>query len=408
MTHPAHPVHKPGSMTSSNSSFHWATQREDCLTAEGPCDIVSSMTSNVNNVQRDRPRVGLVLTGGSMRVTDMVAVAQAAESAGASGVYTVEAWRSGFVPLAAIAAATDRIGVGTYVINAYGRTPFLAGLAGRDLDDLSEGRLTLCVGSGNVFTNRVYQSVETDRPLRKMAEYVELLKLILDAKPGQSVEYVGEIHSMSHWMPQASSPREHVPVYLAALFPKMRKVAGRVADGIALGAIQGRSFLADTVLPTVRDAAEAAGRDPADIGVKVAQLTCIDEDRDRARHVAKLAIADLFSPKPHKQYEHTLREQGYGAMLDQVLERQAAGDREGAAHAIPDDVIDEVAVAGSLADCAARLREYADVVDEQFVMIAGGARHRASAIDTDERAGLDSAFADAVELIARIEEGARA
>lgn len=375
------------------------------MTSGTVCDIGSTITSNVNPIEISAPRVGIVLTGGGMRITDMVDIATAAERAGASGVYTVEAWRSGFVPLAAIAAATDRIALGTYVINAYGRTPFLAGLGGRDLDDLSDGRLTLCVGTGNVFTNRVYQSVDTDRPLRKMAEYVELLKLILDSRPGESVEYTGETHSMSHWMPQAAARREHVPVYLAALFPKMRRVAGRVADGIALGAIQGRTFLAETVLPAVREAAEAAGRDPAAVGVKVAQLTCIDDDRDRARHTAKLAIADLFAPKPHRQYEHTLREQGFGEILDLVLERQAAGDRYGAADAIPDEVVDEVAVVGSLADCAARLRAYADVVDEQLLMMAGGSRHRSSDIDAAERAALDDSFAAVIRLVSTMNEG---
>src|SRR5699024_733912 len=92
-----------------------------------------------------RMPVGVVLPGGGMSIAEGVALAQRAENAGASGVYVVEAWRSAFVPLAAIAAATERVTIGPYVINAYGRTPWIAGLSALDLDDLSGGRVVIGV-----------------------------------------------------------------------------------------------------------------------------------------------------------------------------------------------------------------------------------------------------------------------
>ena len=91
-------------------------------------------------------RLGILLLGDlSIRVA--VAVARDAEAAGLDSVHQVEAYRSGFVPLAAIAAATSRIGLGTYIANAYGRSPFLTALSALDLDELSGGRFTLGVGS---------------------------------------------------------------------------------------------------------------------------------------------------------------------------------------------------------------------------------------------------------------------
>ncbi|MGE3619435.1 MAG: LLM class flavin-dependent oxidoreductase [Acidimicrobiia bacterium] len=344
----------------------------------------------------------MILTGGNMTVADMVELARRAEGAGAASVFSVEAWRSGFVPLAAIATATERVRLGTYVINAYGRSPFIAGMEARDLDDLSGGRLVLGVGSGNVFTNRVYQNLETARPLRKLAEYVELLRLILAATPGQSVEFEGEIHAMSHWMPQADSARPSVPVYLAALFPKMRRVAGRVADGIALGSLQGRDFLASTVLPAVHEAVEASGRDPADFGAMVAQFTSIDEDREAAYEVSRYAVVDLFHPKPHRQYEHTLREQGYGAVLDQILALQADGNRDAAAAIVPDELIEELTITGTPDECVKRLADYDGLVEENILMASGGSRHRLVRAADDEKAAAMARFGTVIDLIARV------
>ena len=86
-----------------------------------------------------------------------------AEESGFSGVYVAEAWRSGFVPVAAIAARTERVTVGPYVLNAHARTPMIAGLSAVDLDEVAGGRLLLGVGSGNRVTNEKYQGVPVRR-----------------------------------------------------------------------------------------------------------------------------------------------------------------------------------------------------------------------------------------------------
>jgi alkanesulfonate monooxygenase SsuD/methylene tetrahydromethanopterin reductase-like flavin-dependent oxidoreductase (luciferase family) len=78
-----------------------------------------------------------------MSLRDMVAISKEAEAAGFDSLYVTEAWRSGFVPLTAIAVATERVRLGTYVLNAYGRSPLLTGMSAIDLDELSRGRFLL-------------------------------------------------------------------------------------------------------------------------------------------------------------------------------------------------------------------------------------------------------------------------
>ena len=346
-------------------------------------------------------RVSLVLPGGGISIGDMVTLAREAEQAGMTGIYVTEAWRSAFVPLAAIAAASERIALGPYVLNAYGRTPWIAGMSALDLDDLSGGRLILGVGSGNVFTNRVFQGVETVRPLRKMAEYVEVLRRIVRACPGEPVEYHGEIHSINDWVTQAVPVRPSIPVYLAAIFPKMRRVAGRVADGVALGALLSTEHIGDVALPAFLEGAGEAGRDPDSLGVLMANFASVDEDRDVAYRAARTAIVNLFAPKPHRHYEQTLTEQGYGGVLERVLGCLARDDRDGAIDAVPDEVVERLTITGTSDDCVARIAAYQSHVDEVLIVNVGSTRHRRDAAAPDDRDTLVSTFRSVIELGSR-------
>ncbi len=306
---------------------------------------------------------GIIFAGGGTSLKQVVELACEAERAGLDSVYVTEAWRSGFVPLAAIAAATERVEIGPYILNAYSRSPWMTAMSAIDLDELSGGRLVLGIGSGNKHINEEWQGVPQARPLRKMEEYITLTRKAVRAHPGDTVAWQGEIHGMN-WSPAVPPLRESIPVFLAAIYPKMTAVAGRVADGIAMGALLSPDYIRDTVKPRFEAAAVEAGRDPSLLGSTVAPFVSVDEDAEAARQAAREAICRLFSPLPHPYYDFLLREQGFSKAADAACRYMPEGKMEKAMEAFTDDVLDKVAISGSVEHCRKQLKKFEGVVDQ--------------------------------------------
>jgi alkanesulfonate monooxygenase SsuD/methylene tetrahydromethanopterin reductase-like flavin-dependent oxidoreductase (luciferase family) len=313
--------------------------------------------------------LGLLFTGADMTVRDLTAIAKQAEANGFSSVRVAEAWRSGWVPLTAMAAATNTIRLGPYVLNAYGRSPLLAGMSAIDFNEYSGGRLVLGVGGGNRIINEQWQGIPHERVLTKMREYVSLMKQMARTRLGERLVFEGKIHRMD-WSPAVDPGDKPYPVYLAAVFPRMMRVAAQVADGIAGGATLSADYLRDVVKPQAAEAAGAVGRDPASIAWTAGSFIAIDADRERARRAAREAICHLYAPLPHPYYEYTMREQGFGAAADALLKLMPAGDLEASVAAIPDECVDRLVIAGTQDDCRRRLASYEGVLDEMVLLNA--------------------------------------
>ena len=313
-------------------------------------------------------KLGLIFTGGGQSLSDLCAVASAAENSGFAMLCMAEAWRSGWVPLTAMAAATKTINLGPYVLNAYGRSPLLAGMSAIDFDDFSGGRLKLGVGGGNRIINEQWQGIEHARVLTKMREYVTILKQMARTPMGEPMTFDGKIHHMA-WTPAVEPRSNPFPVYLAAVFPAMMKVAAGVADGIAAGATLSPEFLSEIVRPQAEAAANAADRDFQELGWSTVAVTACDPDRARARQAAREAICHLYAPLPHPYYEYTMREQGFAAVADALIEL-APKDLQRACEAISDECLDAIAIAGTPDECRNRLADYHGLVDELLLLNA--------------------------------------
>jgi len=318
-----------------------------------------------------------------LSIAGAVALAQQAEAAGVDAVYGIEGTRDVFVVMAAIAAATTRIGVGTYVANAYARTPQAAATGALHLDELSGGRFMFGIGAGNRHINEWVFGTDSSKPMKKMREYLAILRGYLHGEGLDDTDIGGELHHMQARFIQPSARR--VPLVVAAAGPRMIELAAAASDGVALGILISADHLAGAIRPRAAAAAARAGRNPDELVFPMAALVNVHEDEERARTLTRRAILGLFHPVPHPYYDFLLREQGYARVADAATELTPQKRWAEAMEVIDDELIDRLTITGTPEQCAARLNDYTGLADEIICLSLGTG-------NTDAKANAETLF----------------
>src|SRR5262245_48740001 len=197
-------------------------------------------------------RSGLILM--APRLAQQVELAREAERRGFDSVWTTEFFNQhGLVRLAAVAAATTRVRVGTAISYAFMRSPVLSAAAALDLDELSGGRMVLGLGSGTRTMNETWYSMPFDAPpAPRMREAIELIRTAFAAQHGGGLRYEGRHYRVN--IPlyvRPGAPRAQVPIYLAAVNRGMIRCAARAADGLIGHPIFTRRYLSEVVRPAL-------------------------------------------------------------------------------------------------------------------------------------------------------------
>ncbi len=307
-------------------------------------------------------KIGMML-GFEDSIKTLTTLATEAERNGIDSLYTVDAGRSATVTAAAVINATERTQVGTYIVNAYAREPWMTGLEARDLNEISEGRFVLGVGTGNLHFNDLYMGIDSKKSRAKMRDFMEIVRAVVSGRARQPVRYQGDKHRI-RWRATWEPASQTMPVYLSASGPKMVHLAGEVSDGVGIGIMSSVDFVRDIVRPNARAGAEAAGRDPDAVKFPMAATVSINSDVEAARDASRAAICKLYHPIPHPYYDSQLRQLSFSEFADQAAELMPAGKLREAMALVPDEVIDTMTITGTVQDCMARIAEYEGVADE--------------------------------------------
>ena len=281
------------------------------------------------------------------------AVAQAAELAGFGAVFVAEGHGDALALCHPVAAATRQVRIGTAITNAALRPPVLAAKTAAQLDHASNGRFVLGLGVANTFMNAQF-GLSPFPPLTMIEEYTAVVRAVLGGTPGG---YEGRLFR-SGMVPLDSPPvRAALPVYLAALGPRMLELAGRVADGVILNLMTPAQ--AGEAARAVRAAARAAGRDQASVEVACVVHACVaDGGADSLAAAAAGARGIVPSYVLHPAAPKLFGELDGGPSLQGARERVLAGDRAGAAALVPQQVADGFVANGGPDDVLARVAEY--------------------------------------------------
>ena len=183
-------------------------------------------------------------------IQDMMEVAKLADEAGFDSVWNGEFFnRNGLVTLAAVALSTKRAKIATGIAYAYMRNPVLNATGAMDLDEMSNGRLILGLGSGTKSMNEGwYGQAFEPRSAAKMKEYVVLLRKIWASHKGMGVRFDGEFYHIN--IPAFSRPRavrDGIPVYLAAVQKGMLRTVGETADGLVGHPLYTRKYISEFI-----------------------------------------------------------------------------------------------------------------------------------------------------------------
>lgn len=295
---------------------------------------------------------------------ELSSVARTAESAGFTRVWTAEMARSATIPAAAMASATSRIGVATGIALAFVRSPLITALEALDLDELSNGRFTLGLGTGVQRLNQDWHNVAFGAPVAHLREVIDVIRLVMRNGPsGAEIGYEGAETraAVRGWERPFPSVRPVVPIYIAAVGPAMCRLAGRTADGWIAHELGSAPYFQVNVRPHVEAGLAAAGRSRAEIHLVASACCVIDRDAAEARRWAAGLVAFYATVRTYRDF---FAWHGFGAEAAAVQTAFKAGDVSAMVDAVPDAMVDALTFTGTADDVRARIHAYEGLVDE--------------------------------------------
>lgn len=317
-------------------------------------------------------RIALMFAG-APAVPEMVRLSALAEQAGYESVWMAETrmTRDGFVPLAAIASATERIKVGTGIVNVYTRGAALLALSFATLEELAPGRTIVGLGAGSPMV-LAPQGYEWKRPLGRMREYIDVMRPLLR---GEAVTYAGKdvtledarIEDVLADDGSSVAASDQLPFYLGVTGEKAVELAGELADGVFYNVSLPTEYL-DRAAGWLRAGAARTQRDAGEIDVAMAILACPDADSATGKRRAHEFICLYLS-----LFRNIARETGVDEdVMDETRAAFHEGGVEAATEVMPLEVVDLLAAAGTPDECQARIDEYRAAGVDLPILIALG------------------------------------
>jgi len=283
-----------------------------------------------------------------------------AEERGFEAVWQAESRlvREATVPMAAFAAVTERIKVGSGVIPIWTRNVGLLAATFSTLDELAPGRVMLGLGAWwEPLASKV--GVDRRKPLRAMREVVEATRRLLAM---ERVSYDGEfvhLHDVEIDIVHGDRSPKKVPIYIGATGMKMMELAGEIADGAVLNYMVSPKYNAEA-MAALAAGAERAGRSVTDIDRPQLVVCSMDPDREVALDRARELLTQYLGQQPHIMKASGIDQ----ALIDEigkVLTWPASEDDvRKAMRLVPDEAVQMISASGTPAECTAKVQSYID------------------------------------------------
>ncbi|MCU1461526.1 MAG: putative F420-dependent oxidoreductase [Acidimicrobiales bacterium] len=325
-------------------------------------------------------RLGLNLAYSGPSAADNVELVQFAESLGYHSVWTAEAYGSdAVVPLTWLGAHTSTIKLGTGIMQMPGRSPAMTAMTAATLDAYSGGRMLLGLGLSGPQVAEGWHGVPYGKPLGKTREYVEIVRAVLarDAP----LEHHGEHYDIPYTGADATGlgkplksilhPRKDIPIYLAAIGPKNVALAAEIADGwlpIFFSPARWRDVFGASV----------GERDLSTFDIAPTATVVLGDDVDACRSMVKPFLALYvggMGARGRNFYNDLACRYGFEGAAKEIQDLYLDGKKAEAAAAVPDSLVDAVALCGPKGRIAELVEEWK--ASPVTTMIVGAAQREA-------------------------------
>ena len=273
------------------------------------------------------------------------------EALGYTDVWSSEAnTTDAFTPLALASSWAPSLRLGTAIVPAYTRGPALLAQSVASMADAAPGRFAFGIGSSSNVIVEGWNGIEFAEPYRQVRDMVRFVQAALAGEKVSGQFGRSDVKGFRLGFRPAESPT----ILIAALREGMLRLAGREADGAILNWLSAEDV--STVAPIVAGAAAGSARPgPREIVARV--FVAATTDRDTVMAMGRYAIAAYLSVPVYASFHEWL---GRGEQLEEMWRLWGEGDRQGALAAIPEEVVDELIIWGSPAECREHVQRYVD------------------------------------------------
>ena len=304
-------------------------------------------------------RLGLVSGYSGPKMNETIEVILEAERLGFDSVWTGEAWGSDVVSfLAFVGARTSTIKLGAGIFQMQARTPAMTAMTAMTLDGLTNGRFLIGLGPSNPQVIEGWHGVVYGKPLQRYREYIGIIRQILVRE--QKLRYDGQEYQIPYAGPDASGlgkplksilhGRPDMKIYTASIGPKGIALAAELADGL-LPVWMSPDWCADYYTPQLEAGFARAGNAKSRRNFDLAPyVSCVlGDDLDACRAPVKASLALYIGgmgARSKNFYNSYVRNFGYEGLADQLQDLYLSGRKAEAQAAVPDELVDAVALVG--------------------------------------------------------------
>ena len=283
--------------------------------------------------------------GSLLSIEDLLHCAEKTAKTKPDTVWVPETWgMENFAMLSAVSART-KSKIGSSIINIYSRSPSLIAMGAATIDTISNQRLTLGLGTSSVPIIQGLHGYIFEKPLRRMKETVEIIRLALS---GKKIDYTGEIFSLRGFTLLVKPPRQHIPIYIAAINQKMTELTWAIGDGVI--------FYLRPITEMKQTIAKMQKKRTIDVACQL--ITSVSEDGDLAKERVRKTLAFYISVG--EIYRKFLAENGFKKETDNIYQEYLESGLKSNHEQIPDSMLESLTISGSPQECKKQLRRFYD------------------------------------------------